>query len=248
MALTNSQSVFEPLKEASSGASSAVVITKDAQISGLQSEIHDLKLKLQEEQEKADALAYDAPVVAGNVLETRHSFVLDEKTSGKYTLTVEAPVPMFGLAVQADVPIRLLEDEGTAIVSHSPPDIVGGSMCLATYRCQESVNRVEVHMEVVEGQYGTIQAFVIPAAPPKQVTIVTCKLKPLCLHCRVDHAPSSSTPLNELKVTGNFQKSEIHSWIQAAIPEVSEDGTKLSISRSVVGIVCYCALCSVLCR
>lgn len=214
VAFTNSPSVFQP--ETLGGKT----INKETQIRVLGSEINDLKAKLEAEKRKAEAMAIESPAVAGSILEIRHSFVLDESTSGKYVLTVEAPVPLFGVAVQSDVAVHLVEDAGTAIVSHSPPDIVGGSMCLASYRCQEKVNRVEVHMEVVEGQYGSIQAFVIPAVPPKTCTVVNCRLRPLCLHCRAEAPPSDSTPLNELKVTGAFELSDIHSWIAFALPEV----------------------------
>uniref|UniRef100_A0A061S2R3 Bardet-Biedl syndrome 7 protein n=1 Tax=Tetraselmis sp. GSL018 TaxID=582737 RepID=A0A061S2R3_9CHLO len=192
-----------------------------SQIDSLRSEIGELKTRLYSEQTRAETMAVDAPIVSGNVTQVRHSFLLDEENSGKYVLTLEAPVPLFGLALQSDTAVQLLDSEGAAIVSHSPPDIASGSMCLATYRCQESTNRIEVHMEVIEGQHGTLQCFPIPAQAPKTCHVVQCQLKPLCLHCRVDLPPGDKIPLNELKVSGGFEMGDIHSWIAAVLPEVT---------------------------
>jgi hypothetical protein len=44
-----------------------------------------------------------------------------------------------------------------AIISVSPMQPEKGNYCLATYRGQESNNRVEIRMRVVEGHYGTVQ-------------------------------------------------------------------------------------------
>ena len=220
VALTNTASVYEAPQIPSSGGMQTQ--SKESQLKGLKGDIDSLKKQLEAEKELAQNLSLEAPVVAGNILEVRHAFQLDETSSGKYVLTLEAPVPLFGAVIQADVPVHLVEEQGTAIVSHSPPDIAGGSMCLASYRCQESSNRVEIHMEVVEGQYGALQTFLIPAAPPKTCNTVTCRLKPLCLHTRIEQLPDEDTiPMNELKVTGTFEMSDIHAWIAFALPEVS---------------------------
>mmetsp|Transcript_1112 Transcript_1112/g.2602 ORF Transcript_1112/g.2602 Transcript_1112/m.2602 type:complete len:727 (+) Transcript_1112:53-2233(+) len=227
VAFTNSPSVFSgaplPAEGGKRGARAAggAPVKLDDQLARLQADVAELSGALEEERSRSDSLQYNAPVTQGSVLDIRHSFVLDERSSCKYVLTVEAPVPVFGVAVQSDVPLALLEDEGTAIFSQSPPDLANGAMTLATYRCQEATNRVDIAMEVVEGAHGTVQAFVIPNNPPKTCNVVTARLRPLCLHCRVESPASAATPLNELKVLGDFEMSDIHSWIAYALPEVS---------------------------
>eukprot|EP00976_Prorocentrum_cordatum_P047141 951987-Prorocentrum_minimum.AAC.3 len=58
----------------------------------------------------------------------------------------------------SDVPVELLETPSNmAIMSVSPPSPENGNFCLATYRCQETSNRIEIKMRAVEGHFGTVQ-------------------------------------------------------------------------------------------
>lgn len=59
------------------------------------------------------------------------------------------------------------------------------SLLLATYRCQESVNRLEIAARTVEGQYGDVQVTVIAnVTPGKTAQIVKFTIRPLSLHYR----------------------------------------------------------------
>ena len=62
---------------------------------------------------------------------------------------------------------------------------VSKSLLLATYRCQESVSRLEIAARTVEGQYGDVQMTVIAnVSPGKTGQIVKFAIKPLSLHFR----------------------------------------------------------------
>ena len=90
--------------------------------------------------------------------------------------------------LQSDVPVELLDAESNvAIVSRT--ETAGATGLLATYRCQEAVNRLELRVRTVEGRYGSLQA--LPAALPAALCGALCAAlwaplwAPLCaaLHC-----------------------------------------------------------------
>ena len=56
-------------------------------------------------------------------------------------------------------------------------------------------------MHVVEGQYGTVQAFVVPQTSPRVCKAAVHVIKPLCMHHRLT-SWESSVPMNELHITG----------------------------------------------
>jgi hypothetical protein len=59
------------------------------------------------------------------------------------------------------------------------------NLLLATYRCQESVNRLEMCARTVEGQYGELQAIVVAKiSPGKSAQSIRFNIKPLSLHSR----------------------------------------------------------------
>ncbi|DBB10076.1 hypothetical protein WJX82_004052 [Trebouxia sp. C0006] len=135
-----------------------------------------------------------------------------------HVLTVETGGPIFSVAVQSGVLLDL-EECPVAILSKSPPDPAGASLTLATYRCQESTNRVAIRMHVVEGQYGTVQAFVVPQTSPRVCKAAVHVIKPLCMHHRLN-AWEGSVPMNELQITGNFDMADVHSWLASSLPDV----------------------------
>ncbi len=128
------------------------------------------------------------------------------------------------MLLQCDVPIELLEaDSNAAIVSRSPTS--AGSMgVLATYRCQESANRLEMAARTSEGRYGSLQAYVWPRISPKTCLSASFPIKPLSLHTRVHDAPGADSlpPMNTLKIGGGFALAEVHSWVVATLPEVPQ--------------------------
>lgn len=56
---------------------------------------------------------------------------------------------------------------------------------LATYRCAEPMRRMEMAMQTVEGQFGTVQAFVFVNLEPRTAQMVKFEVKPLSLHTKV---------------------------------------------------------------
>lgn len=61
-------------------------------------------------------------------------------------------------------------------------------------------------MHVVEGQYGSVQAFVIPQTCPRVCKAAVHTIKPLCMHHRLN-AWEGTVPMNELQITGESQNS-----------------------------------------
>lgn len=58
-----------------------------------------------------------------------------------------------------------------------------------------------MRMRIVEGQYGTVQAFVVPQATPCICKAAVHAIKPLCMHHRIN-SWDDSTAMNELLITG----------------------------------------------
>ena len=44
-----------------------------------------------------------------------------------------------------------------------------GNILLATYRCQANTTRLEIKIRTIEGQYGTMLAYVTPRLQPKVI-------------------------------------------------------------------------------
>ena len=76
------------------------------------------------------------------------------------------------------------------VVSLLQPPIViflciqDGNYVLVTYRCS-STTRLEVKIRTIEGQNGTLQAYVIPAVEPKACRLRKYPIRPLSMHQRI---------------------------------------------------------------
>lgn len=92
---------------------------------------------------------------------------------------------------------------------------------LATYRCQANTTRLELKIRSIEGQYGTLQAYITPRLQPKTCQVKQYQIRPLSLHQRT-HIFDDNRPLNTLTLTGNFSLAEMHSWITFCLPELPE--------------------------
>lgn len=73
----------------------------------------------------------------------------------------------------------------------------------------------------IEGQYGTLQAYISPRIHPKICQVRQYQIKPLSLHQR-SHTFDENRPMNTLKLTGTFSVAEAHSWISFCLPELPE--------------------------
>ncbi|KAF7707032.1 hypothetical protein HF521_018250 [Silurus meridionalis] len=140
-----------------------------------------------------------------------------------YSLTLEVQTAIDNLLLQSDVPIDLLDvDKNSAVVSFSECDSEpNGNFLLATYRCQANTTRLELKVRSIEGQYGTLQAYVTPRLQPKTCQVRQYQIKPLSLHQRT-HSIDHSRPMNTLRLVGQFSFAEIHSWVVFCLPEVPE--------------------------
>lgn len=74
-------------------------------------------------------------VSTNQLLPLKHSFQLDER-QGVFSLSLEATVPIFCVAVVATVDAEFLEAQGSvAILTVTAPPPCSAARCLATYRC-----------------------------------------------------------------------------------------------------------------
>jgi Bardet-Biedl syndrome 7 protein len=136
-----------------------------------------------------------------------------------YTLSIELQCPIDMVVLQSDVPVDLQEvDKSSAVVSHSPPDPENGNFLLATFRCHDAT-RLEVKVRSIEGQQGTLQAFITPRLEPKTCCLHHYSIKPLSLHQRM-HSFDESRPCNTLRVSGQFSLGQAHSWVALCLPDV----------------------------
>ena len=161
-----------------------------------------------------DLIAVDGPV---KILD---KFQLDPE-SACYKLSLEAPSAMFAVSIHSNVPLDLLDvKDNAAICSRSMPDPQNGTFALATYRMQESTNRMDIKMRAIEGQAGQVRAYVVPRQSPKTCQERVYDIKPLCLHMRTTRVDTASRPMCELRIQGQFNLDDIHTWIGACLNEV----------------------------
>ncbi|XP_077878289.1 BBSome complex member BBS7 isoform X3 [Ictidomys tridecemlineatus] len=145
------------------------------------------------------------------------------KDDASYSLILEVQTAIDNVLIQSDVPIDLLDvDKNSAVVSFSSCDSESNdNFLLATYRCQANTTRLELKIRSIEGQYGTLQAYVTPRIQPKTCQVRQYHIKPLSLHQRT-HCIDHSRPMNTLTLTGQFSFAEVHSWVVFCLPEVPE--------------------------
>ena len=164
--------------------------------------------KVERERERVAKLSPE-PLVAADV----HFKMIDRwalnAEEARYELHIELSMPIDTVLLQCDVPIELIDaDTNSAIVSRTP-SAAGG--VLATYRCQEPTNRLQVCLRTSEGRYGSLQAYVWPRISPKTCRAATYPIKPLSLHTRVHDVPTEAAlpVMNALRISGSFTLAEV---------------------------------------
>ena len=80
-----------------------------------------------------------------------------------------------------------------------------GNVLLATYRCQANTTRLEIKIRTIEGQYGTLLAYVTPRLQPKCCQVQEYKIKPLSLHMR-----THNVDLDRYNFTGRTVMFGVH--------------------------------------
>ncbi|XP_036170891.1 Bardet-Biedl syndrome 7 protein isoform X1 [Myotis myotis] len=189
----------------------------------LRSELEQLQLKVAQERER-----YQQSSQSSQAKSAVPSFSINDKFTlnkddASYSLILEVQTAIDNVLVQSDVPIDLLDvDKNSAVVSFSSCDAESGdNFLLATYRCQANTTRLELKIRSIEGQYGTLQAYVTPRIQPKTCQVRQYLIKPLSLHQR-SHSIDRDRPVNTLTLTGQFSFAEVHSWVVFCLPEVPE--------------------------
>lgn len=101
-----------------------------------------------------------------------------------YMLTLELLVAIDYVLIQSTVAIDLLDvAKNSAVVSFTKCEpsvsvaciqramytarLQSGNSVLATYRCQANTTRLDIKLRSIEGQYGTLSAYVSPKTHPK---------------------------------------------------------------------------------
>ncbi|KAI1883698.1 hypothetical protein AGOR_G00234230 [Albula goreensis] len=193
-------------------------------VAALRAELEQLQLKVLQEREK-----YQQTSQSSTALSAVPVFSVNDKLTlcqddASYSLTLEVQTAIDNLLLQSDVPIDLLDvDKNSAVVSFSECDSEqpNGNFLLATYRCQANTTRLELKVRSIEGQYGTLQAYITPRLQPKTCQVRQYQIKPLSLHQRT-HSIDQDRPMNTLTLIGQFSLAEIHSWVVFCLPEVPE--------------------------
>ncbi|XP_056296172.1 Bardet-Biedl syndrome 7 protein [Pseudoliparis swirei] len=215
----------EPQK-AEAGPGDEVSMSKEIQskVGALRAELEQLQVKVLQGREQYQQTSQSSTAVSAvPVFSINDKFTLSQDDAS-YSLTLEVQTPIDNLLLQSDVPIDLLDvDKNSAVVSFSECDSEqpNGNFLLATYRCQANTTRLELKVRSIEGQYGTLQAYITPRLQPKTCQVRQYQIKPLSLHQRT-HSIDQDRPMNRLSLVGQFSFAEIHSWVVFCLPEVPE--------------------------
>ncbi|XP_029964352.1 BBSome complex member BBS7 isoform X2 [Salarias fasciatus] len=214
----------EPQK-AELGHGDEVKMSKETQskVEALRAELEQLQVKVLQGREQYQQTSQSSTAVSAvPVFSVNDKFTLCQDDAS-YSLTLEVQTAIDNLLLQSDVPIDLLDgDKNSAVVSFSECDSEpNGNFLLATYRCQANTTRLELKVRSIEGQYGTLQAYITPRLQPKTCQVRQYQVKPLSLHQRT-HSIDPDRPMNRLSLVGQFSFAEIHSWVVFCLPEVPE--------------------------
>ncbi|XP_066505486.1 Bardet-Biedl syndrome 7 protein isoform X2 [Hoplias malabaricus] len=194
-----------------------------AKVAALRLELEQLQMKVMQGREKYQQSSQSSTAVSAvPIFSINDRFTLCQDDAS-YSLTLEVQTAIDNLLLQSDVPIDLLDvDKNSAVVSFSECDSEpNGNFLLVTYRCQANTTRLELKVRSIEGQYGTLQAYVTPRLLPKTCQVRQYQIKPLSLHQRT-HSINQDRPMNTLRLVGQFSFAEIHSWVVFCLPEVPE--------------------------
>jgi len=222
-----------PTGSASAGAKKVTSETH-MRMAKLRAEIDELQQMVNKERERyqAQAVSTIGGMSAIPKININDKMTLNQ-TDASYILSMECQTAIDNILLHSDVPVDLLDiEKNSAVVSYSACKPEEGNFLLATYRCQANTTRIEIKIRTIEGQYGTLTAYVTPRIQPKCCQVQTYKVRPLSLHMRSHHL-ERKRPQNVLSLSGQFTISEIHSWISFCLPEVSEKvpaGDSASIS------------------
>jgi Bardet-Biedl syndrome 7 protein len=155
--------------------------------------------------------------------DVNHQFTLVPEEA-LYTLTIELPIPMESLVLHADVNVGVFSDPSSSAVVNVTP----GKRLLASIRIPQDdgpQHRTQVKIRAVEGQHGTLSAFILARTGSENVDRsameIKIPIKPLSLHSRIHKLPEGR-PMSHVKISGSFSMGQAHQWVLNALPEVPE--------------------------
>lgn len=235
-------------RSVSDGRNGSVNISNDThqRIARLKNEVNDLEQNAAKEREKyqMSTQALSSGLSAIPILSVNDSVTLI-KQDASYVLSIEVPASIENVLLQSDVPIDLLDvEKNSAVVSFSECDPLSGNFILATYRCQMNTNRIDLKYRTIEGQHGTLQAYITPVLQPKCCQLKKYQIHPLSLHMRIYNF-EETRPVSTLILKGSFSQGEIHNWLSFCISELPEKmppGEKCSFAflNVLVGTMLLC--------
>ncbi|KAM3672856.1 BBSome complex member BBS7 isoform 2-T2 [Ammospiza maritima maritima] len=197
-------------------------------ISSLRNELEQLQIKVLQEREKYQQSSHSSTAVSSvPAFSVNDKFTLN-RDDASYSLILEVQTAIDNVLVQSDVPLDLLDvDKNSAVVSFSSCDSEPNSnFLLATYRCQANTTRLELKVRSIEGQYGTLQAYVTPRIQPKTCQVLQYPIKPLSLHQRIHSIDQ------DRKGEGYFKSDNI-STISILKDVLSKEATKRKINLNI---------------
>ncbi|KXZ55148.1 hypothetical protein GPECTOR_3g298 [Gonium pectorale] len=216
------------------------------QIDRLRADISVLKQEIEAERSRFAQRGGDTALLAMSAPFTVQDKCKLEADEACYVLSIESAVPIFTVAIQSNAQLQMLDvPSNVAILSRSPPDETNGNLTLATYRCQDSTNRLAVKFKVREGRAASLSAFVLPAISPKACVCVRHTIRPLCLHQRIQQM-DTSRPTNELLITGSFASGDVHAWVTGLLPDLpptlppGQDGASYVFQNTLLGTQLLC--------
>ncbi|XP_076069179.1 BBSome complex member BBS7-like isoform X2 [Oratosquilla oratoria] len=215
----------EPMDRHLSSESGVVNISEESRtkIQKLRAEMEELQQRVLREREQYQAATQSAyPGISAVPFFSVKDKMSLNRSDASYLLSLEVQTAIDNVLLQSDVPIDLLDvEKNSAVVSYSTCDPESGNFLLATYRCQANTTRLEVRIRTIEGQYGTLQAYITPRLQPKCCQVCQYRIKPLSLHTRI-HNFDANRPYNVLTLKGQFTLPEMHAWVVFCLPELPE--------------------------
>lgn len=147
---------------------------------------------------------------------------------------------------ESDVDVELINVEKEKFhLTFERPNLLNGQQLLATITMRSPTQkRLDLQIRTIEGQHGTIEAFIRPQLKHQNVQVKKFDIKPLSLHERI-HKLDPTIPLNIFTLSGGFSFAEIHNWIHMSLPEVPEklpptDNSELFFENVLIGTVLRC--------
>lgn len=194
------------------------------------------------DRQRASAAVISSPSNGGLTGIYVNDQLLLNKEEGSYDLSVEIPMSIDSIIFQCDCPIEFLTKNNIEL---NEANILEGVHFMATYTASVPRTRNDFKFRTVEGQYGTLQAFITPVNNTGMVEMRRYDIKPLSLHIRIHRDLDNLRPFNTLSLKGNFSQAEMHSWLYNCIPEMPErvgqgDGTPLLFKHVFVTTILHC--------